>query len=161
MLSIAVRSVARPSRAWRHAPSASSRTFSNVPARQHPVPATYKNPEMDDPQLNGYPRLPYVSRQYLPPKGWDDPQMRRNFGDTMHEQEEILSMWGPDIPVVPPQTALLHFGLAVLGFVGIGVICVALTPDIPALRRQYPYDGLKKELGGLEENKVTSIIVIC
>jgi NADH dehydrogenase (ubiquinone) 1 beta subcomplex subunit 8 len=36
-----------------------------------------------DPQLNGYPRLPNVSRQSLPPHGWWDPQMRRNRGDTV------------------------------------------------------------------------------
>ncbi|TFK49958.1 hypothetical protein OE88DRAFT_1719366 [Heliocybe sulcata] len=151
MLSNAVRRVADPSRALRLS-STSLRTFSNVPARQHPVPAPYKYPEMEDPQLNGYPRLPYVSRQYLPPRGWDDPQMRRNFGDTLHEQEEILSMWGPDIPVIAPQTALRHFGIALLGFAGIGLFCAAITPETPCLRRQYPFDGLEKELGG-EINK--------
>ena len=36
-----------------------------------------------DPQLADYPRLPWVSRQRLPPKGWWDPQMRRNFGDAV------------------------------------------------------------------------------
>lgn len=36
-----------------------------------------------DPQLADYPRLPWTSRQALPPKGWWDPQMRRNFGDTV------------------------------------------------------------------------------
>ena len=36
-----------------------------------------------DPQLNGYPQLPDVSRQRLPPKGWWDIQMRRNVGDTV------------------------------------------------------------------------------
>ncbi|EPQ52801.1 hypothetical protein GLOTRDRAFT_5675, partial [Gloeophyllum trabeum ATCC 11539] len=149
MLSNAVLRVARPSGLWRRAPSAPLRAFSNAPARRHPVPATYKHPEMEDPQLNGYPRLPYVSRQYLPPKGWEDPQMRRNFGDTLHEQEEILSMWGPDISVVPPETALRQFSLAVLVFVGIGAICYALVPDSPVLPRQYPFDGLKEELGGL------------
>jgi hypothetical protein len=36
-----------------------------------------------DPQLNGYPQLPNVSRQSLPPHGWWDFQMRRNRGDTV------------------------------------------------------------------------------
>jgi hypothetical protein len=36
-----------------------------------------------DPQLNGYPQLPNVSRQSLPPSGWWDFQMRRNRGDTV------------------------------------------------------------------------------
>ena len=36
-----------------------------------------------DPQLNGYPQLPNISRQTLPPHGWWDFQMRRNRGDTV------------------------------------------------------------------------------
>ena len=45
---------------------------------------TYASQAQDaDPQLADYPRLPWVSRQTLPPKGWWDPQMRRNFGDTV------------------------------------------------------------------------------
>lgn len=30
-----------------------------------------------------YPQLPYVSAQLRPPLGWQDQQMRRNFGDTV------------------------------------------------------------------------------
>jgi len=45
---------------------------------------TYASQAQDaDPQLADYPRLPWVSRQRLPPKGWWDPQMRRNFGDNV------------------------------------------------------------------------------
>ena len=36
-----------------------------------------------DPQLGDYPALPDVSRATLPPTGWWDNQMRRNFGDTV------------------------------------------------------------------------------
>lgn len=39
--------------------------------------------EEPDPQLNGYPQLPMISRQTLPAKGWQDPLLRRNFGDTV------------------------------------------------------------------------------
>jgi len=34
-----------------------------------------------DPQLGDYPELPWQSSQTLPPRGWWDQQMRRNFGD--------------------------------------------------------------------------------
>jgi len=65
-------------------------------------------------------------------------------------------MWGPDIPHVPPHKALFQFSVAVLSFVGFGVLCkYALVPERPAVPREYPYDGLVKELGGLEENKVS------
>jgi len=74
----------------------------------------------------------------------------------MHEREEMFSMWGPDIHHVDPATALRQFTIAVSGFVAFGLLCnYALVPDRPAIPRQYPYDGLVKELGGLEENKVS------
>lgn len=39
--------------------------------------------EEPDPQLDGYPQLPWQSRQNLPPLGWQDNLTRRNFGDTV------------------------------------------------------------------------------
>lgn len=63
-------------------------------------------------------------------------------------------MWGPDVPVVAPQTALRWFSIAVLGFVSFGVFCTYAQPTIPAVRREYPFGGLVTELGGLEVNKV-------
>ncbi|EAU85631.2 hypothetical protein CC1G_06344 [Coprinopsis cinerea okayama7 len=113
-------------------------------------------PEEPDPQLNGYPQLPWVPKGSLPARGWDDMLERRNFGEPLHEQEEVLSMWGPDVPPVPPQTALRHFLFAVTAFIGAGfTIKYYLTPDAPAIKREYPYNGLIKELGGLEENKAS------
>ncbi|KII85042.1 hypothetical protein PLICRDRAFT_145690 [Plicaturopsis crispa FD-325 SS-3] len=117
------------------------------------TPAPLPGHELD-PQLNGYPELPNVSRQYLPPKGWWDPQMRRNFGELLHEKEELYSMWGPDIPNVPPPTALYQFTLVTLGFVSFGLFAkYALVPERPAVPREYPFSGLVTELGSLEENK--------
>jgi NADH dehydrogenase (ubiquinone) 1 beta subcomplex subunit 8 len=74
----------------------------------------------------------------------------------MHEHEELYSMWGPDIAHVAPATALNHFAIALSGFVAFGFLCnYVLTPDRPAVPRQYPFNGLVRELGGLEENKVS------
>ena len=110
--------------------------------------------EEADPQLNGYPQLPFVSRQHLPARGWQDPLMRRNLGDTLHEEEEVLSMWGPDIPPIHPHTATLHFLIAVSGFVGFGfLVKYVIAQEPPAVRREYPFSGLVQELGGLEANK--------
>jgi NADH dehydrogenase (ubiquinone) 1 beta subcomplex subunit 8 len=73
----------------------------------------------------------------------------------MHEREEMYSMWGPDTPHVPPATALNHFAIAFSGFVAFGFLCkYVLVPDRPAVPRQYPFDGLVRELGGIEEIKV-------
>ncbi|KAL1949519.1 hypothetical protein VTO73DRAFT_8400 [Trametes versicolor] len=125
-----------------------------TPATSAPTtPAPLTSPEDDDPQLGDYPRLPFVSKQTRPALGWEDPQFRRNYGEPLHEQEEVLSMWGPDVPVVPPPTALRWFSIAVLGFVSLGTLVSYARPQIPAVRREYPFDGLVSELGGLEENK--------
>ena len=64
-------------------------------------------------------------------------------------------MWGPDIPIVPPQTALFQLSLAALGFVAFGtVVNYVLIPERSAVPREYPHSGLVAELGGLEANKV-------
>ncbi|GLB40315.1 putative NADH ubiquinone oxidoreductase 20.1kD subunit [Lyophyllum shimeji] len=138
------------------ASSSASRLIALRSARHQHVRtiATTAKEEEQDPQLNGYPRLPYVSRQTLPPHGWWDPQMRRNFGDPLHEEDEVLSMWGPDPAPLPPSTALRDLMIAASVFVGLGLIVkYALVPEPPAFRREYPYDGLVSDLGGLEENK--------
>ena len=78
----------------------------------------------------------------------------------MHEYEELYSMWGPDIPPIEPHIALRRFGYAVLAFVSFGfLVKTALVPDMPAVRRQYPFTGLVTELGGLDENKVCPSII--
>lgn len=64
-------------------------------------------------------------------------------------------MWGPDIPPISPYTALRHFLIAAGGFVSVGLIIkFCLVPEPPVVRRQYPFDGLVKELGGAQKNKV-------
>jgi NADH dehydrogenase (ubiquinone) 1 beta subcomplex subunit 8 len=69
--------------AARRAPGVLALTRASRPlARTYATPVAYHQQEVD-PQLAGYPQLPYVNRQRLPAKGWDDPQMRRNFGDTV------------------------------------------------------------------------------
>ncbi len=79
----------------------------------------------------------------------------------MHEHEEMYSMWGPDIPHVDPATSLRHFTIAVSGFVAFGLLCnYVLVPDRPAVPRQFPFDGLVKELGGLEANKVSIFVLM-
>ena len=80
----------------------------------------------------------------------------------MHEREEMYSMLGPDIPHVDPATSLRHFTVAFSGFVAFGLLCnYVLVPDRPAVPRQYPFDGLVKELGGMEENKVSISSLSC
>ncbi|KAI3480074.1 hypothetical protein L1887_57851 [Cichorium endivia] len=102
-----------------------------------------------DPQLGDYPDLPFVSLQQrkYSPKWWDT-QEKRNFGETLHEQDDVLSVWAPDVHAVPASSALRQFIVAI-GVVGVfGSIVYAATPEKPALPRTYPRDGLAAELGG-------------
>nr|GAT60686.1 predicted protein [Mycena chlorophos] len=130
--------------------------------RRRVVPAFargYARPVEPNPQYNGYPELPSdgsASHQYRPPQGWQDNLLRRNFNDTVHHYEEVNSMWGPDIPVVPPKSALRQFLFAAGGFVAVGLFMRSfLVPESPAIPRQYPYNGLEKELGGHQANPET------
>ncbi|KAJ7104061.1 hypothetical protein B0H15DRAFT_794920 [Mycena belliarum] len=118
-------------------------------ARCYATPA----PKQPNPQLDGYPELPDVSHQYRPALGWQDKLLRRNFGDTVHHHEEVHSMWGPDIPGVPPQQALRQFLIAAGCFVAAGLFMRAyLVPERPAIPREYPFGGLEVELGGDKAN---------
>ncbi|KAF7312409.1 hypothetical protein MIND_00254300 [Mycena indigotica] len=116
----------------------------------------YARPVEPHTQYNGYPELPTdgsASHQYRPPRGWDDQLLRRNFNDTVHHHEEVNSMWGPDIPVVPPQSALRQFLGVAGGFVLVGTFMRAfLVPEKPVVPREYPYNGLETELGGHQAN---------
>jgi NADH dehydrogenase (ubiquinone) 1 beta subcomplex subunit 8 len=73
----------------------------------------------------------------------------------MHENEEALSMWAPDVPPVDPRTAARYFAVAFTGFLAFGATAYyGITPSLRAVRREYPYDGLVAELGGVDANKV-------
>ena len=64
-------------------------------------------------------------------------------------------MWGPDVPKIAPSHALLQFSLAALTFGAIMLFADVVTPSKPVVPREYPFDGLVNELGGLQENKVS------
>ncbi|KAK8864462.1 hypothetical protein IAR55_001711 [Kwoniella newhampshirensis] len=101
-----------------------------------------------DPQLNGYPQLPYVSIQKREPFGWWDQQERKNFGEVVHEEEDAIGMWGPDVHKTSPWSALLQLSIA-FGAIGVFATFIINTRlDRPVSARDYPYGGLEKELGG-------------
>lgn len=64
-------------------------------------------------------------------------------------------MWTPDPPThATPPSALRQFSIAVVGFLAFGVFTQMTTPAPVATPRDYPYEGLVVELGGIEQNKV-------
>ncbi|EJU04922.1 hypothetical protein DACRYDRAFT_20508 [Dacryopinax primogenitus] len=109
-----------------------------------------------DPQLGDYPQLPAVSRQWRQPGDqWWDKQDRRNFGEPVHEQDEVLTVWAPDVYPVSGPSAIFQFSMACLVFTAFGVILSFVRPDRPAVPREYPYNGLAEHLGG-EINKANT-----
>ncbi|WWC70070.1 uncharacterized protein I206_104016 [Kwoniella pini CBS 10737] len=112
------------------------------------IPQRLSPGEEIDPQLNGYPQLPNISNQQREPFGWWDRQERKNFGEVMHESEDVIGMWGPDVHKTTPWSALFQLSVA---FSLIGVASYALIsnrPERPVAQRTYPFNGLEKELGG-------------
>lgn len=66
-------------------------------------------------------------------------------------------MWGPDVPRagLTPQSALRQLLAAFAGFATLALVIKNYgIPERPGVPREFPYDGLVKELGGLEELKV-------
>ncbi|UZJ52549.1 hypothetical protein CBS101457_001869 [Exobasidium rhododendri] len=104
-----------------------------------------------DPQLGDYPQLPYKSlqRRKYDPRWWD-PQEKKNFGETLHEQDDILGVWAPDVFPISGATALKQFLVAVGVACGFASLVYFTLPDRPAQPRTYPRDGLLAELGGVK-----------
>lgn len=76
-------------------------------------------------------------------------------GFKVHEEDDGLNMWTPDAPPpVEPSRALRQFSIAALGIAAFGYVIYANVPERTSIPREYPYSGLVRELGGLEENKV-------
>ncbi|KDN38801.1 hypothetical protein K437DRAFT_259298 [Tilletiaria anomala UBC 951] len=103
-----------------------------------------------DPQLGDYPDVAYSSRQLRKssPK-WFDPQEKANYAETLHEQEDVLSVWAPDLHQnVKPTSALFQLLLAAGAASLFASIIYATRPSLPAMPRSYPRDGLAEELGG-------------
>lgn len=102
-----------------------------------------------DPQLGEYPAMPMQNQQFRPySREWWDTQDRREFGETLHEQDDVLNMWSPDAYKVPGPYAARAFATA-LGVLGVFSWVVYHTSfQTPALRKTFPRDGLAAELGG-------------
>jgi NADH dehydrogenase (ubiquinone) 1 beta subcomplex subunit 8 len=65
-------------------------------------------------------------------------------------------MFSPDLPHtnIEPRQALAQASLAFAGFAAIMTFLAYTRPENPAVRRTYPRDGLKDDLGGVEVVKV-------
>ncbi|RAK77154.1 uncharacterized protein BO72DRAFT_448222 [Aspergillus fijiensis CBS 313.89] len=107
-------------------------------------------PELDDPLQNGnYQNPPRMKRAFRDPYGdWWDKQERRNFGEPVHEENEILGVFSPEqYTHVTPGKGILQIGAFIVAFLGLCGTVSLFYPDKPSVPRTFP-DGLEKELGG-------------
>ncbi|KAJ6264391.1 hypothetical protein Dda_0537 [Drechslerella dactyloides] len=156
-----VRSIARSTsrlRVVRPALSSIPRCYASTtaaPASALPGPARVLtgNPDIDDPGLNGgysVTQPPPMKAQFRDPYAkWWDPQERRNFGEPIHEDNDVLgifSLW-EYTAATPKQAAISCASFIALGLSICGVVYYTY-PDKPAVPREFPDNGLEKSLGG-------------
>ncbi|PQE10115.1 hypothetical protein CJF31_00004062 [Rutstroemia sp. NJR-2017a BVV2] len=125
------------------------RYASQVP--QAPSAADYPSlTEAEDPNMNGgYINPPRVKRQFRDPYGdWWDKQERRNYGEPVHEDHDILGIFSPEeYTWVSPGKGALQLGAFVLATFGLCGVVMMFYPDRPSAPREFP-GGLEAELGG-------------
>ncbi|KAJ5144737.1 hypothetical protein N7448_002129 [Penicillium atrosanguineum] len=117
-------------------------TFSQV--------AALRAAEVEDPLQNGnYQNPPRVKRAFRDPYGgWWDAQEKRNFGEPVHEDNEILGVFSPEqYTHVSARKGLFQLGAFVVTFLGLCGVVSMFYPDRPSAPKTY-VDGLEKELGG-------------
>jgi NADH dehydrogenase (ubiquinone) 1 beta subcomplex subunit 8 len=73
----------------------------------------------------------------------------------LHPLYDLVDIWSPDrFDVKSDKTAVKYNLFVATGVVGFfGFLYYFAYPEPPAARREYPYGGLYKELGGTDETK--------
>ncbi|KAI7877318.1 uncharacterized protein EV154DRAFT_525497 [Mucor mucedo] len=105
---------------------------------------------VQDPQIGDYPNLPRFSTQTRGPFGWDDPQDKRNFGETVHEEDELYGVWAPDLHHYSPIKAASQLALFATIMATFATVVYKFYPERPVVQRTYPYNGLSEEFGERE-----------
>ncbi|KAI9925674.1 hypothetical protein AWENTII_012222 [Aspergillus wentii] len=106
--------------------------------------------ELDDPLQNGnYQNPPRMKRAFRDPHAdWWDKQERRNFGEPVHEENEILGVFSPEqYTHVSARKGLFQVGCFIVTFLGFCGVVSFYYPDKPSVPKTFP-GGLEKELGG-------------
>ncbi|KAF9086407.1 hypothetical protein BGX23_008912 [Mortierella sp. AD031] len=101
-------------------------------------------------QIGSYPNLPMYNQQWRdanPSAGYWDRQDRRNFGETVPEEDEVLNIWSPDVWAFPAALGVKRLLAAAAAFIGFGYLLVKTQPEPHFTRRNYPHDGLLEALG--------------
>ncbi|KAL8948805.1 MAG: hypothetical protein Q9222_005034 [Ikaeria aurantiellina] len=106
--------------------------------------------DIEDPGMNGgYVNPPPTKRQFRDPYGdWWDKQERRNFGEPVHEDQDILGMFSPyEYTHFTARKGFFLLGCFVATVLGLCGVVRVYYPDRPSAQRTFP-GGLDRELGG-------------
>ncbi|TPX16126.1 uncharacterized protein E0L32_004121 [Thyridium curvatum] len=141
--------------AARRLPMVQQRTFIprqiNDPAiTEQKYPAYPSLTEAEDPNQNGgFVQPPPIKRQFRDPHAdWWDKQERRNYGEPVHEDHDILGMFTPhEYTWVAPGKGLVQVAVFVAAFCGLLFVIKQTYPDKPVYPREFE-GGLERELGG-------------
>jgi NADH dehydrogenase (ubiquinone) 1 beta subcomplex subunit 8 len=100
-------------------------------------------------QNGGYINPPRIKRQFRDPHAnWWDKQERRNFGEPVHEDNDVLGIFSPwEYTWTTTGPGLIMIGTFIATFLSVSGVVYAFYPDMPAYPREFP-GGLERELGG-------------
>ncbi|KAK2787659.1 hypothetical protein FQN52_007150 [Onygenales sp. PD_12] len=108
-----------------------------------------QTPSEDPEMTGGYQNPPAEKRQFRSPyTKWWDQQDRRNFGEPVHEDNDILNIFSTEkYSHFKPAKGFFLLGCAVASVFVLSGTVSQFYPDKPSVPRTYP-DGLERELGG-------------
>ncbi|KAH7312634.1 NADH:ubiquinone oxidoreductase 20.1kD subunit [Stachybotrys elegans] len=126
-------------------PQYSDRKILDEKYPEHPGMSAAEDPEMN----GGYINPPAIKRQHRDPHAnWWDPQERRNFGERLHEDNDILGIFSPwEYTWTTTRPGLIMVGTFIAVFMGITGVVYLTYPDQPTYPREFE-GGLERELGG-------------
>lgn len=115
-------------------------------------PSSYRfkaNQDLFSYQNGGYVNPPPEKRQFRDPYAdWWDKQERRNYGEPVHEDNDILGMFSPEeYTHFTSGRAFFLLGCFAASFGALYWVVSKNYPDKPSVPRRFP-GGLVRELGG-------------
>jgi len=125
----------------------------NPPSTPFSTPSNQPNrsPNHNDQYQNGnYPNPPPIKRQFRDPYAdWWDKQERRNYGEPVNEDNDILGIFSTDpYPHFTPGWGAVLLGSFVATVGALMAVVSVYYPDKPSVPRTFGADGLEVELGG-------------
>ncbi|KAF1988605.1 hypothetical protein K402DRAFT_391826 [Aulographum hederae CBS 113979] len=124
------------------------RTLASTPIRS--TLSAEERAELEDPNMNGgYINPPPEKRSNRDPYGdWWDKQERRNYGEPVHEDNDILGVFSTeDYKHFSPGHGAMLFGCFLAAFAGLCGAVSVIYEDKPSVPKVYE-GGLERELGG-------------